>query len=104
MNQQITLSTIGYNLDNSDINAVLRDFGDGQSTQTPTLDTTHTYNQAGKHTIMQKIYRKDGVQMINIITIFVMDASLFRSYALQLSPSTLWAKEGDEITLYNSIE
>lgn len=98
LNQEVTFQTTTFAIKPADISYIYRDFGDGTTTQNRSLSTTHTFSTAGKKAAIQKIMLINGTTLTNMITLFVVDKSLLRSYALMLTPSKLSASIGEKIS------
>ncbi|MFA6256352.1 MAG: thrombospondin type 3 repeat-containing protein [Candidatus Absconditabacterales bacterium] len=103
INQKILLDTNTYNISQTDIVAVDRDFGDGIKKNNTTLTTEYSYTNAGKKVITQAITLTDGKKLTNIITINISDKTLLASYALLMTPSQLIANIGQKINFSTRI-
>ena len=101
LNQEVAFQTNTFAIKPEDVSYIYRDFGDGTTTQNRSLSATHTFSTAGKKAVIQKIMLINGTTLTNMITLFVIDKSLLRSYALLLTPSTLAATIGQKI-IFNS--
>ena len=98
LNQATNFQTTTFDIKQGDISYVYRDFGDGTDAKNNSLIATHTFTTAGKKAVIQKIVLIDGTTLTNMITVFVVDKSLLRSYALLLIPSKLVATIGEKIS------
>lgn len=96
INQKVLLNTDTYNIKQDDIMKVERDFGDETKQVNTTLTIEHTYTKAGKRVITQTITLTDGKKLTNMLTLNIIDKSVFASYALLMTPDTLitsiWGK------------
>lgn len=101
LNQATNFQTTTFAIKPADISYVYRDFGDGITAKNNLLSIHHTYTSAGKKTVIQKIVLIDGTELTNMITVFVIDKSLLRSYALLLAPNKLISNVGEKIS-FNS--
>jgi PKD repeat protein len=93
INQKILFDTNTYNINQSDIIMVDWDFGDEVKTTNTTLTMEHSYTKAGKKVVSQTIHLTDGKQIINMITLYVINTTDLASYALHMKPSTLIANK-----------
>lgn len=98
LNQATKFQTTTFDIKQGDISYVYRDFGDGTNAKNSSLSATHTFTTAGKKAVIQKIVLINGKILTNMITLFVVDKSLLRSYALLLAPSKLIANIGEKIS------
>jgi len=103
VNQKILFDTKTYNINQTDIIKVDRDFWDGTKINNTTLTMEYTYTKPGKKAITQTITLVDAKKITNIITINVQDKTLLASYALLMTPSTLIANIGQKINFTNNI-
>lgn len=83
------MNTDTYNIKQDDIMKVERDFGDETKQVNTTLTIEHTYTKAGKRVITQTITLTDGKKLTNMLTLNIIDKSVFASYALLMTPDTL---------------
>jgi len=97
IHQKILFDTKTYNITQEDILMVDRDFGDDTKIQNTTLTTEYAYTKPWKRVIIQTITLTDGKKLTNIITINIVDKTLFSSYALLMTPSTLVANVWETI-------
>jgi hypothetical protein len=103
MGSEVTFSTAihGFNALN-DIVDVQREFGDGtKSEPSDSLSTSHTFNTRGTKVVIQRIRLKNGMTLMNFITLYVVDTSLMTSYALQTTMEPLNPDSLKEVK-YNS--
>jgi hypothetical protein len=101
LNQATKFTTTTFDIKQGDISYIYRDFGDGTNAKNNSLSATHTFTTAGKKAVIQKIVLINGTTLTNMITLFIVDKSLLRSYALLLAPSKLVANIGEKIS-FNS--
>ena len=101
LNQATKFQTTTFDIKQGDISYVYRDFWDDTNAKNSSLSATHTFTTAGKKAVIQKIILINGKTLTNMITLFVLDKSLLRSYALLLAPSKLIANIGEKIS-FNS--
>lgn len=97
INEEVTFQTQTFNIKPEEISYVYRDFGDGMTEKNDLLSTTHGFAAGGKKAVIQKIILLDGQELVNMITLFVVDASLLRSYAILLTPNKLISSIGEKI-------
>ncbi|MEI8091739.1 MAG: hypothetical protein WCG98_06025 [bacterium] len=102
INEQVHFQTQTFDIQSEDISYVTRDFGDGTTTQNQSLLANHTYTQAGKKAVVQTIALIDGKHITNIITLYVQDKSLLRSFAIVLTPDKLIATLGEKIQFFSN--
>jgi len=98
LGQATNFQTTTFDIKQGDISYVYRDFGDGTNAKNSSLNATHTFTTAGKKAVIQKIMLINGTTVTNMITLFVVDRSLLRSYALLLVPSKLIDTIGEKIS------
>lgn len=103
INEKILFDTQTYNITQEDILTVDRDFGDDTKMTNTTLTMEYAYTKPGKRVITQTITLTDGKTLTNIITMNVTDKTLFASYALLMTPSTLIANVGQKINFTTHI-
>jgi len=103
VNQSVLFDTKTYNITQEDIMSVLRDFGDNVKKSNTTLTMEYAYTKPGKKVITQTITFTDGETSTNMITINVIDKTLFSSYALLMIPSKLITKIGEKVDFSTSI-
>lgn len=97
INEKILLDTTSYNIIQSDIVTVDRDFWDGNKKSNTTLTIEYIYTKPWKKIITQTITLIDWTKLTNIITINVIDKTLLASYALLMIPSKLIANVWENI-------
>ena len=92
-----------YNIKQEDVVTVNRDFGDGIIKSNTALTMEYAYTKPGKRAVTQTITLSDGKKLTNIITINIIDKTLFASYALLMTPSALIANIGEKINFSTRI-
>jgi len=97
VNERILLDTNTYNISQSDIVSVNRDFWDGAKKSNTTLTMEYAYTKPGKKIITQTITFTDWSSITDIITINIKDKTLLASYALVMIPSSLVTSIGQKI-------
>lgn len=80
-----------------------RDFGDTTRKNNTALTMEYTYTTPGKKVVTQTITFTDGKKLTNIITINILDKTMFASYSLLMIPSKLIANIGEKIDFSTSI-
>lgn len=90
-NQAFGINTTIAGITNNEIQEITRDFGDGTIVKNTNTSTTHTYNTIGPRVIIQTIKLKNNISYTNFITVYVSDPSLFSSYNITMTPSSLIA-------------
>jgi len=98
IDQEIDFKTDFYGFNTNEIQNIAWDFGDGKNTINTEYNTKHSFKTEWKKAVVQVIKLKDGTQFINILTIYVINNDLTKSYSLTLRPDKLWIRRWQELS------